>query len=198
MNERAVLTVPGSLLTVQSIKSVSQRALLMYWASLAGHRRYPRLDEFCPETRLHDPHQFVFWNIEERGTHDRTFRALGQGRHLTEAFHANWEGKTMDQVIPPNVRDFILRTANECADTGRPLYSILATIDADGKRVDCERLLLPFGSFGRINQLLGSLQLISVDGRFERSTILARFEAQTQVVLSGLIDLRVADVAGSL
>jgi len=188
--------VQRSLLTAQSIKSVSQRTLLMYWASVAKRRPYPTLDEFRPEVRLHDPKQLLFWNVEDNGAGSRTFRALGQGRHVTEAFHTDWKGKTMGEVMPSNVRDFIIQTANECADTGYPVYSIFATIDADGRRVDCERLLLPFGSFGRVAQLLGSLQLISVDGEFDRGTILERFEGHTEIILSGLINLRTLHVRG--
>ncbi len=180
----------GSPLTVQSIRSVSQRALLTYWASVATRRPYPTLEECQPEPRLHDPKHLVFWNVEENRTGGRTFRALAHGRYLTEAFHGNGEGLTMEEVMPPNVRDFIVQTANECADTGCPLYSILATVDADGKRVDCERLLLPFGRYGRVTQLLGSLQLISVDGHFHRDTVLQRFQLQTEVVLCGLVSLR--------
>ncbi len=190
MSERRVLRAPDPSLTIQSIGSLSQRALLTYWASVAKRRPYPSLDEFRPEPRLHDPKQLLFWNIEESAKQGRTFRLLGQGRHVTEAFHGNGDGLTMEQVMPPNVRDFIIQTANECADTGCPLYSILATSDTDGKRVDCERLLLPFGSFGRVTQLLASLQLISVDGHFDRGTVLQRFELKTEVVLSGLVNLR--------
>ncbi len=180
------LPVHSATLTMQSIRSVSQRALLTYWASVAKRRPYPTLEEFQPEPRLHDPKHLVFWNVES-GKQGRIFRALGPGRYLTEVFHGNGEGLTMEEIMPPNARDFIVQTANQCADTGCPLYSILATIDTDGKRVDCERLLLPFGRYGRVTQLLGSLQLISVDGHFDRDTVLQRFQLQTEVVLSGLI-----------
>ncbi len=92
----------------------------------------------------------------------------------------------------------LFASANQCADTGCPLYSILATVDNDGKRVDCERLLLPFGRYGRVTQLLGSLQLIKVDGHFDRNTVLQRFQLQTEVVLSGLVSLRTRHVRETL
>jgi hypothetical protein len=57
------------------------------------------------------------------------------------------------------------------------------------KRVDCERLLLPFGKFGRVGQLLASLQLISVDGYFSRNSILESFELKADVALVGIVKL---------
>jgi hypothetical protein len=40
-----------------------------------------------------------------------------------------------------------------------------ATFDAKGHRVDCERLLLPPGEGSTVQQIVASLQLISIKGR---------------------------------
>jgi hypothetical protein len=47
--------------------------------------------------------------------------------------------------------------------------------------------LLPFGVDGRVGQVLVSLQLISAEGRFTRSTIFQRFSSKAEVLLSGLV-----------
>jgi hypothetical protein len=51
--------------SVRSIKSISQRALTLYWNRLAGGRSFPSVAEFAPGPRLHDPEQLVIWTIED-------------------------------------------------------------------------------------------------------------------------------------
>jgi hypothetical protein len=160
----------------------------MYWARLANGRPFPRLDQFHPSARLHDPKQFIFWNVED-SKDSRIFTALGQGRYVTEGFNTVLNGRTMQSVVPTSMRQFALETANQCASTGCPIYSVIATINADGERVDCERLLLPFGFSGRVGQLLASLQLISMDGQFARGSIIETFKMYSEVVLSGIVKI---------
>ncbi len=176
----------SSYLPVQAVKSISQYGLLMYWARVAKRRPFPRIDEFRPSARLHDPKQLLFWNVEERDG-ERVFRALGHGEYVTESYHSKITGSTMGDLAPANMREFALDTANSCVVSGSPVYSVIATHDAEGKRVDCERLLLPFGIDGRVGQLLVSLQLISPDGCFSRGTIFQRFSSQAEVLLSGVL-----------
>ena len=135
----------STFLPAQAVRSISQFGLLMYWARLANSRPFPRLDQFQAPARLHDPKQFIFWNVED-SEHGRVFAALGQGRYVTEGFNAVLSGRTMESVVPTSMREFALETSNQCASSGCPVYSVIATFNADGKRVDCERLLLPFGS----------------------------------------------------
>ncbi len=160
----------------------------MYWGRVARPRPFPRLDEFQPSARLHDPKQLLFWSVEESDG-DRIFRALGHGQYVTESFHSKFTGHIMGDLAPANMREFALETANRCAESGCPVYSILATYDAGGNRVDCERLLLPFGANGRVGQILVSLQLISADGCFSRGTIFQRFTDKAEVLLSGVLKL---------
>jgi hypothetical protein len=135
---------------------------------------------------LHDPKQLLFWNVEQSGG-ERTFRALGHGQYVTESYHSNFVGHTMSDLAPANMREFALGTANQCVVSGCPVYSIIATHDADGERIDCERLLLPFGVDGCVRQLLVSLQLISAEGRFSRTTVFQRFSRNAEVLLSGVV-----------
>ena len=158
----------------------------MYWARVAQRRPFPSIDEFQPSARLHDPKQLLFWNVEE-SQGERIFRALGHGQYVTESYHSHFVGHTMNDLAPPNLREFALETANQCVVSGCPVYSIIATPDAEGERVDCERLVLPFGVDGRVGQLLVSLQLISAEGRFSRATIFNRFSGNAEVMVSGVV-----------
>jgi hypothetical protein len=171
---------------IQTIKSISQRALVLYWNRLAGDRCFPSLTEFDPGTRLHDPKQLVIWNVEG-DVRRRRFRALYQGPNVAEVFNFSWAGRTMDEVVPEPLRSFSIDGANECAATGCAVYMVLATSDANGHRVDCERLLLPVGEGSTVLQLVASLQLVSIEGEFERKSILSKFERRSQLVVAGRI-----------
>jgi hypothetical protein len=160
----------------------------MYWARVAQRRPFPSIAEFQPNTRLHDPKQLLFWNVEERED-ERIFRALGHGQYVTESYHSSIVGRTMGELAPANMREFALETANRCVISRCPVYSIIATHDAEGRRVDCERLLLPFGVDGRVGQVLVSLQLISAEGSFTRATIFQRFGSKAEVLLSGPLNV---------
>jgi hypothetical protein len=45
-------------------------------------------------------------------------------------------------------------------------------------------LLLPFGTRGRVRVIVASLQLVSVETKVQRRTVVKNFEAQTDIVLS--------------
>src|SRR6266851_2064373 len=167
--------------SVRSIKSISQRALTLYWNRLAGGRSFPSVAEFAPGPRLHDPEQLVIWTIED-AFGQRRFRALYQGTNVAEVFNSSWAGRTMDEVIPVPLKSFSIEGATECASSGCAIYTVFATFDAKGHRVDCERLLLP-----TVQQIVASLQLISLKGEFERKSVLSKFETLSQVVFAGRI-----------
>ena len=44
--------------------------------------------------------------------------------------------------------------------------------DADGKDVSYERLLLPFGTAGKVEQIVGSFKAISIEGGFKVSNLM--------------------------
>src|SRR5258706_6858779 len=172
--------------TPEVIKSVTQRALASYWDQLAGGRAFPAFTEFEPDATGHDPKQLVVWNIEGAGPLLK-FRALYQGANVAEVFNSSWAGKTMEQVVPMSLRRITLDAAKECAASGCLIYAIFSTVDANDQRIDCERLLLPFGRDGKVEQLLGSLQLKSSQGGGQRTRVLGDFQLQADVLFSGKI-----------
>lgn len=173
-------------LTVNSIKSITQRRLLWYWNELAAGRRFPVFSDFQIDARMHDPKQLLIWSIEHDGGH-RKFRSRLHGAMFQEVFRSDWLGKTMDEVVPECLRQYALDTAEECAGSGCAVFSILSTVDAAGHRVDCERLLLPFGSGTEVEQMVGSMQLISLKGDYARGTVLEKYRMTSKVELAGRI-----------
>jgi hypothetical protein len=167
-----------------SVKSPSQLALLTYWDKLAAGRRFPAIAELKPDPGMHDPRQLLIWNVEGSGRLQK-YRAVYQGDNVAEAFNAAWAGKTMEQVMPMSLRRVTLDAAKECAASGCPVYAIYSTIDANDVRVECHRLLLPFGGDGgKVEQMLASLQLTVTE---TRRRILTHFDMQTDVLLTGKI-----------
>ena len=169
--------------SVHAIGSSSQRALAEQWDRLAAGRPFPPFAELRPDPAIHDPKQLVVWNIEGSGRL-RRFRALYQGENVADAFNTAWAGKTMQEVVPMSLRRPALDAAKECADTGCMVYMVLSTWDSQDNRIDCERLLLPFGRNGKVEQLLGSLQLTNVPNAERRKRALGHFEIHTEVIRS--------------
>jgi len=169
--------------TVDSIRSPSQRGLAAYWARLALTRQgLPPFDQFAPGPGVHDPKHLAVWKVEASGG-KLEFRALYRGSFIDEAVDDPWVGKTLTEVAPPTLRAPIIEASAHCASTGCAIYSVLRTY-AGASPLDLERLLLPFGQNGRVQVIVASLQLVSLEGKVERSTAVEKFEAQTDVVLS--------------
>ena len=76
-----------------------------------------------------------------------------------------------------------------CLAHRRPTYSISMVQDADGKEVSYERLLLPFGSAGKVEQIVGSFKAISIEGGFKISNLMGIKAETTPVsVVRAVID----------
>lgn len=172
--------------SVHTIRSESQRALAHYWDCLASGRLFPPFTEIRPDLLAHDPRQLVIWNIEGTGRL-RKFRALYQGEDIADAFNTAWSGKTMEQVVPMSLRRPALDGAKECADSGCMVYMVLSTWDAWDNRIDCERLLLPFGTNGRVEQLLSSLRLTAGSSSARSKRAVRHFDIYTEIVKSAKI-----------
>jgi hypothetical protein len=170
--------------TIHSIRSTSQRSLAGYWAKLAlAESGLPPFDQFAPGPGIHDPKYIAVWKVEA-GKDALDFRALYRGSFIDEAVKDDWVGKTLSEVAPPILRDPIISASAHCASSGCAIYSVLRTYDGVGSPIDLERLLLPFGTRGRVRVIVASLQLVSLEGKVERRKAVESFETQTDVVLS--------------
>ena len=77
-----------------------------------------------------------------------------------------------------------------CLARKRPTYSVSMVQDADGKDVSYERLLLPFGSAGDVEQIVGSYKAISIEGGFKINNLMGiRPKAVPVSVVNAVIDL---------
>ena len=77
-----------------------------------------------------------------------------------------------------------------CLMRKRPTYSVSKVQDPDGKDVSYERLLLPFGSAGAVEQIVGSYKSISIEGNFKINNLMGITPKTTPVsVINAVIDL---------
>lgn len=169
--------------TIQIVKSISQRNLVLYWQSLPMVAGLPRFSDFVPSDRAHDPKQLSIWAIDEpAGT--RSYRQLQASPFLTEAF-----GKVMLQSIPLSLLPIFKLGIDGCIDNRAVTYMQISAADADGQPINCERLLLPFSESGReVTHVVTSIQLISFTGTIDRDTVVARFANQAEVKLFNCIE----------
>ena len=169
--------------SIEKIRGINQRALAINWMRMAGDHKIPPFEDFDPGARIHDPKKLAVWNVEQCDG-QIVLRALFSGTLLNEPFSASWSGKPLEELTPPSLRSDILSGAHECVRTRCAIYMILRTRDAKGQAIDLERLLLPFGRDGQVEQVVASLQLISLTGRVDRNAIVQEFETQSKCILS--------------
>jgi hypothetical protein len=171
--------------SIADVKSIAQRALVLHWSRAAAGRPLPDFEDFQPPSRGHDPNLMVIWRVDE-SVDGPEFRALFQGDHVAVAFRQRWEGRNMAEMIPGSLRAPALDGARFCVEERLAVYMVYTTLDADGQRVDGERLLLPFGSpDGSVKQLLASMEVISVTRNVALSKALNHFERAHQIVFAG-------------
>ena len=155
--------MPFPPVSMHAIRSSNQRTLADALEHARRGRRFPAIDQFNPQAKDHSPEQLIVWDVEGTGGSSSSACA-GSGLRAAEALGNGLVGKTMDELVPPALREISLEGANECAASGSAIYAIITTI-ANGHQVDCERLLLPFGvTAARVEHIVASLQLISFQG----------------------------------
>jgi hypothetical protein len=92
----------------------------------------------------------------------------------------------MEEMIPKSLRAQALDAAPFCAEKQVGVYMIYTTIDSEGHRLDCERLLLPFATPDRgVGQLLASMEAISLTGDVILTKALEHFERSHDIAFAG-------------
>jgi hypothetical protein len=187
-NDQIKIAMTFQRVSLHSIRSSNQRALATHWNTLAASSGLPAISGFSPQSAGHSLEQIILWDVERMSeAGGRCFRVRQVGLRAKEAFGGELVGKTMEEFVPPPLHAISLNGARECAESGCAVYEIITTVDGNAHQVDCERLLLPFGDGGNVEQIVASLQLISFQGTVEREAIRRDFEAGPQVTFAGLI-----------
>jgi hypothetical protein len=166
------------------IKSISQRGLLTDWRRVRERRQIPDFRSFTLTDHDHGRHQLLFWHVVGSG-YGRIFRSLFQGDHVVEGLGETWLELNKTSIGP--FQQYAFATLSDCADRRVPVYSVISTEDS-AQRIDCERLLLPFGRDpATVDLVLASIQLVSNHGWFDRRTVMARFVARCEFTYTAAI-----------
>src|SRR5205823_5491659 len=94
------------------------------------------------------------------------------GRRLAEIFGVIPAGQDLKHGLRPHQLDALMPAYYECLLRCRPIYSAFDLPDLMGRRVNYERLMLPFGAGLDVTFLLASVKAISEDGAFVRDSLM--------------------------
>ncbi len=178
------------------VRSVKQRDLLNAWLrALDSSRALPILAGYSPERIEDELVDMMRYVVEGEGDGAR-FLITQEGTRLITTYGStpvDPDKRTncyLDDAIGPMRFAWVSPYYRACLARRRPIYSIALVQDADGKDVSYERLLLPFGSAGKVEQIIGSFKAISIEGRFKVDNLMSITSPTPPVsVIRAVIDL---------
>jgi hypothetical protein len=155
------------------VKSIKQRVLLNAWLrALRQPQTLPSIDDFQTDGASDELPDMMGFNVENPGGGAR-FLITQEGARLTATYGnehvepAKRTNRYLDDAIGPERYARVVPCYRACVARRRPVYSVSTVLDADGKDVSYERLLLPFGGDGDVEQIVGSYKAISIEGGFK-------------------------------
>lgn len=149
------------------VQSIRQRWLLHHWNHLCGPAVAPPWNRLDAEQLARTAETLVFVDVVRSGG-DIRYRLRFRGAQVTAIFGSGGIGGFVDEVLPASMRDLAMISYRQTVETGQPTFSVIETLDRDGRPVTIERLLLPFSRDGRtIDRILGSIEAITVHGPFD-------------------------------
>lgn len=170
------------------VKSIKQRELLNFWLRLyARHDRLPKFDEYLPERIADEAADLVTYTVQGAGE-ARRFRIESEGTRMSSAYGTTGKGRFLDDYLGPKLEPVIVPVYHECVRQRLPIYTISKVTDLYGRKVDYERLLMPFSDGAGINYILASLKTISEDGGFEIKNLMRGDDVLPVRQLQAVID----------
>jgi hypothetical protein len=177
------------------VRSIRQRELLNAWLRAHNRRRtMPAIGDYQPDQIADELAEMMGFDVEGDGDGAR-FLITQEGSRLAATYgneHIDPDKRTnryLDDAIGPALYARVIPCYRACLARKRPIYSISMVQDPDGKDVSYERLLLPFGNAGRVEQIIGSYKAISIEGGFKITNLMGiRPRAVPVIVVRAVID----------
>jgi hypothetical protein len=177
------------------IRSVKQRDLFNAWLRALGKQRLlPALGDYRPDRIADELSDMMGYDVEGGGDTAR-FLITQEGARLS----ATYGNRPIDpdqrtnrylDAMGPTRYARVVPSYRACLGRKRPSYSVSMVQDSDGKDVSYERLLLPFGRAGDVEQIVGSYKAISIEGGFKITNLMgAEAKAIPVSVINAVIDL---------
>lgn len=160
-------TAPFLGTTIEVVRAIQQRDLLNKWLSLYTPLQHaPPFEEFHLECNETDCASAVIYTVTSENSGTRIMIDSG-GTRLAKAYGATGLGRELGEYLGPKLFSAIMPIYEECIRRGLPVYTVSRLQDRDNRKVDLERLLLPFGDGKRITRIFASFETISPDGHFK-------------------------------
>lgn len=175
------------------VRSIRQRDLLNTWLrAVRKPHPLPVLAEYRPECMADELPDMMGFDVEGRGDAAR-FVITQEGATLTKVYGnehlAQRSSRYLDDAIGPERYAHVVTLYRTCLSSGRPTYLISVVQDPDGKDVQYERLLLPFGAADNVEQIVGSYKAISIEGHFKIGNLMGiRPRAVPEIIVRAIID----------
>jgi hypothetical protein len=181
------------------VRSIKQRVLLNSWLRARRKpRMLPALADFQPDGIADELPDMMRFSVEDDGEMPR-FLITQEGSRLAATYGSDHidpvrrTNRYLDDAIGAGRYARVLPCYLECLVRMRPTYSISHVQDTDGKEVCYERLLLPFGGTGGVEQIIGSYKAISIEGRFKLNSLMGLDACSAPVrVVNAVIDSELA------
>jgi hypothetical protein len=181
------------------VRSIKQRDLLNTWLrALRKPHPLPVISDFQPDRIGDELADMMGYDVEGEGDSAR-FRITQEGARLAATYGNDYldpverTNRYLDDAIGPDRYARVVPCYRACLMHKRPTYSVSMLRDSDGKDVSYERLLLPFGKAGKVEQIVGSFKAISIDGGFKVNNLMGVSSKTAPVrVINAVIDLELA------
>lgn len=170
------------------VRSIKQRELLNYWLRLyARHDRLPKFGDYLPERIADEAPELVYYTVHGAGERPR-FNIDSDGTRMSSAYGTTGKGRDLDEYLGAKLEPIVMPVYYECVRRRLPIYTISKVIDLYGRKVDYERLLMPFSDGAGVNRILASLKTISDDGGFEIRNLMRANDVLPESILRSAID----------
>lgn len=170
------------------VKSIKQRELLNYWLRLyAKHERLPKFDDYKPERLAEEADDLVYYTVN--GTEDRLRLTIdSDGTRMSTAYGTTGKGRYLDEYLGAKLEPIVMPIYYECIRRQLPVFTISKVNDLYGRKVDYERLLMPFSDGDGVSRIIASLKTISEDGGFEIRNLMRANDVLPIYMLRSVID----------
>lgn len=170
------------------VKSIKQRDLLNTWLRLyAKNQVLPKFDDYQPERMSDELPDIVYYTIEHAEPENRIM-IDSDGTRLSDAYGTRGRGRYLEEYLGPKLAPIVMPIYRECILRRLPVYTISKVDDLYGRKVDYERLLLPFSEGAGVNRIMASLKTISDEGTFEIRNLMRANDVLPIYVYKSVID----------
>lgn len=171
-----------------AVRSIRQRDFLNEWLRLSARtQQLPLRDDFNPARIEDEMPELMFYDVETVGS-TNYYRVIHAGSRLQDSYGTDSIGRVLQETIDPSVWFYLEPIYQICVSRRLPVYTIFNVDDVEGRKVDYERLLLPFGEKGEVKSIIASAKSISPDGRFVNKDLMRPTNHDPKYTLRAVID----------